>query len=554
MKCFNCQSDVPEGAKLCTNCGSALPAGDPDAVANSQSEPINTDTEPVQVKGPENMAQDAVPTAGAMPVQGVNPPAQGGSQQGYNQQYGGPPQGANYQYGEPLPGSKGGSAPPPARQNGGKIALYILLGVVLGALIVGGIIFIPRWLIGGRADSTETSSAPAIKASQPVAAESSGMPAETTASPNTEAPSETAASTTTSDPANPTETTQTTASAVVKGVVQGEVVDAKTGMLIQNFRIKGESDSGEKITENGSLGIFDFPINPGSWSFTVEADNYISFKIAQIYIDSGVTFHPGETIELVPATSGYPGTVEGSVFDALYNSTISGAKVRVFDVNDDFNPVDGANTESDEDGNFSVVVDPGNYVIVVSDQYHHEETFSVAVVSEETKSGMDYYLAPKVDEGEALVALTWAEKPDDLDLHMRTVEPNGDRPHLHQKDDSFYYSAKSVPELKDTDYYMLGDEKEKFGPEIMVLKKIKPGQKYRFYVHNMSEAGLDDSYTMASSGATITVHTSEGFKDISIEYNPGTVWYAFDYQDGEITTVNRMSNAQSSDLVGAEDE
>ena len=87
-------------------------------------------------------------------------------------------------------------------------------------------------------------------------------------------------------------------------------------------------------------------------------------------------------------------------------------------------------------------------------------------------------LSPLMPEHSARFVLTWNEKPEDLDLHLKSED-------FHIS----YQNKRSVTDKASLDR----DGRKGFGPETITLLDIKPDENYDLYVHRYSSEGQIDN-------------------------------------------------------------
>lgn len=112
-----------------------------------------------------------------------------------------------------------------------------------------------------------------------------------------------------------------------RGMLQGRVVDAATGVTLANVTVALSGTSAASAT-TGVDGVFQFNnLAPGSYSLSISLAGYATVS-TQTTVNANATKDLG-TISLVKSTTATTGTVHGVVTDALTNLPISGAAVTV---------------------------------------------------------------------------------------------------------------------------------------------------------------------------------------------------------------------------------
>ena len=98
------------------------------------------------------------------------------------------------------------------------------------------------------------------------------------------------------------------------------------------------------------------------------------------------------------------------------------------------------------------------------------------------------------------------------------------------------------------------DDTSSYGPETTTIYIQNNTGKYRYYVHDYSNAGQGNSKSMSNSGAKVQVYSQDQL--MSTYYVPtnvvGTLWSVFEYdsETRRITPLNIMSNHSSAGSVG----
>ncbi len=135
------------------------------------------------------------------------------------------------------------------------------------------------------------------------------------------------------------------------------------------------------------------------------------------------------------------------------------------------------------------------------------------------------------------VTLRWAEKPEDLDLHVRT--PDGS--HIFFRD-MCEGSRDEAPFVK-----IDVDHRSGYGPETVTLTKLQPGT-YTFFVHNYSAQNEDDETTFAESGAKVIVYddTNTEVHSFAVPSASGYFWQVFEL-DGASKTITSLQTVGGGD-------
>lgn len=256
---------------------------------------------------------------------------------------------------------------------------------------------------------------------------------------------------------------------------------------------------------------------------------------AMIVVVSGAVYGNVSNNEPLPGCIMNAKTGEGinGVSLAFYKGTsISGAIV--------------ATAVTDEEGNFSVALDDGEYTANATAKGYLAEGihFNVDNSSASLLSGT---LLPLVEGDGYTIVLTWGDHPADLDSHMEC-----DINELGLFDYSGYlhvfYSNKNY--YTSPDYILCNldvDDTTCYGPETISLETAGNNPFY-YYVYNYS--GTDDFY---SSEAVVRVYKgSKLLKTFNIptNENSGRYWNVFAIYKDKIIVNDTVSDSPNLDYAG----
>lgn len=317
------------------------------------------------------------------------------------------------------------------------------------------------------------------------------------------------------------------------GFVTGLIQDAKTEEIISSAAVVAQRvSSSEQVQAGVDEGVYYMFLEPGTYDLTFTAEGYIEEKIYGVVIEEGVVTY--NILLNMVEDEDQKGTAEGRIVDAFDASSIPNAKITVYKGVNNTSGTSVATTTSDNNGYYSVRLEPGNYTLLVSADDYTTGTATVVVLPNDTKRNQDCTLTPNLKEGELRVVLTWGEFPSDLDSHMRGPTPNGGEFHTYYRNKNYMYDSVKYVNLD-------VDDTSSYGPETTSVYVGVDGT-YTYCVHDFSNRSNRFSNGIALSGAQVKVYI--GGHDKPYVFNApnedGTVWRVFQYKDGNITSINSM--------------
>jgi len=217
-----------------------------------------------------------------------------------------------------------------------------------------------------------------------------------------------------------------------------------------------------------------------------------------------------------------PGSVHGTVVDAIYNMPINGAVVCVQGDKCDV---------TDEDGTYAItnIAYGSKLVDAARDGYLPltQETY----VNAGSSITLNFALSPILGDGEFRIVLTWGKNPKDLDAHFWLPYPK--YPHLYLDAPG---SCTGFPNV-----CLDRDDKDGYGPETISIKSLKASGTYTFAVLNYNY-GYPGVPEITQSSAKVQLYGTEGLitQFSAPKKGTGDLWYVFDLDaaTGEVTTVN----------------
>ena len=330
------------------------------------------------------------------------------------------------------------------------------------------------------------------------------------------------------------------------GFVQGSIVDAKTDKPIDgNVSVSAKRVKGHKIFfANTTIGGYSIILPEGIYDISFTYSGYVRETIHNVVVTEGVVTY-NVKLSMVDDKK-EKGTVSGTVKDAIVrdkkvpNATMKFYKGINNTDDDDFI----LNVQSDDDGDYEVSLDPGNYTVVVSaDNYITGKCYVVSIPGSKKKN-QDCTISPVLNEGEIRAVLTWDYHPYDLDSHLLGPTPDGNRFHI------FYYNKNY--DFDGVNYDNLDvDDRNSYGPETISVYKNVNGE-YLYLVHDYTNRHSTDSNSLGNSSAQIKLYVYGKTEPyiFNVPNKPGTVWKVFKISNGEVIPINEMSYESDPSMVG----
>jgi hypothetical protein len=259
-------------------------------------------------------------------------------------------------------------------------------------------------------------------------------------------------------------------------------------------------------------------------------------------------------IPLSPLGAAGAGTVAGSVVNALDDTPVAGATVRIFPgINapsadprtGESAPAMVAETVTDGQGNFVLdSVPAGTYTYAVGTT-GFSLTRGVVVSVGGVTGSLRVALPPAVamGAGDLRVVLSWGDcaggtsntVPCDLDAHVTgpASAPDDGRFHVAYFNEAYLSGLDTIATLDN-------DATGGLGPETVTLRPRSAGA-FKFYVHNYSDGADTGSARLSTAQARVEVyrgaHLVAAFR---APPEPGVLWAVFQYDGTRITPVNDM--------------
>lgn len=222
------------------------------------------------------------------------------------------------------------------------------------------------------------------------------------------------------------------------------------------------------------------------------------------------------------------GTINGVVINAVTGAGVGGASV-VY-------KKDGSvetSTISDETGAFSIVLEAGDYEVVVSAEGFTTETFEKHIAEGETISSEQYVISPALNDDEIRFVLEWEGSPSDLDSYLSGELDNGETFRT-------WYGNREYRSRDKTIAILDVDDMDGYGPETTTLSTT--AGVFRFQVVDFTASG-----TMGSTDATVKIyHGSEEPIVVRVDSSVTNYWDVCEVDHGKISVLNRpMENVQT---------
>lgn len=324
-----------------------------------------------------------------------------------------------------------------------------------------------------------------------------------------------------------------------RGDVKGRVFNSSNEALkgARVTLLNGETAIANAYTnENG-----DFTLNnvaKGTYTLKISANEYKTFT-NKIKVEDG-ELNQQEDIIMVRRNDIGKGTVMGTVIDATNNNKISKVEYKVYI---GWGNSSGDIVATDEcTGDYSIMLEPGNYTIVFTAEKYGTTSINVAI-AENLCVSKDVEMSPEfdIDSSSFRVVLKWGENPRDLDSHMFGPTESNNVFHV-------YYSNKNQGET-----WLDLDDTTSYGPETTTVSTVNDGV-YSFYVHDYTNRGSSNSTTLSNSEANVQIFVGDArYAKIEVPKNVGgTVWHVFDYDSrtDEFKLVNTFSYSNDPGNIG----
>lgn len=239
------------------------------------------------------------------------------------------------------------------------------------------------------------------------------------------------------------------------------------------------------------------------------------------------------------------GVLYGVVRDATNNQPISGAVVRLGDLQQTTNAQGQYRFENVPEASVQVRIDAdttygyaafmvqfesnfraGFYTIQSSKADYSNYAFEGLQVIAGQQTEYNISMSPILTNADLRFVLTWGASPSDLDSHTRT--PSG--AHV-------YYSNRGSMTVAPF-VFLDVDDTNGYGPETTTFAQISPGT-YHFYIYQYSSSG-----SLTTSNAQVKIYSRTGaYQSVDVPTSgTGRYWYVatVDGATGRVTIINRI--------------
>ncbi|MCX7835956.1 MAG: carboxypeptidase regulatory-like domain-containing protein [bacterium] len=298
------------------------------------------------------------------------------------------------------------------------------------------------------------------------------------------------------------------------GTIRGTIRDVNTSAALNGVTVT--TDNQQSTTTNAN-GEYTLTVSEGLRILTATLNTYHT-ATAVVFVNANQTVQQDLYLASVQAT---PGTVTGTVTNAVNNQPIQGATVQVSG---------GPSTTTDAQGNYTLTVEAGSRAIFVTKTGFYPSNVTILQVMSNQTVTQNFSLSPEFvgGSGRFRLVLRWGTNPRDLDSHLLT--PNNGHVAYFSPGDSLN-SPYARLDVDDTD----GE-----GPETITIYQFQNGT-YRYYIHNYS--GTPD---ITTSNAVVYIYDENGLlNQLSIPTSPvngSRYWYVCDIDGAtrRLTVVNQL--------------
>ena len=213
-------------------------------------------------------------------------------------------------------------------------------------------------------------------------------------------------------------------------------------------------------------------------------------------------------------------TISGRVVDSVTGGILSGVTVSTRDTS----------TVTGDDGGYSLAVEDDGSPIQLhfTLEDYIDDVIEVNLPDDGSEIRIDNGLTEILPEGTYRFILTWGEKPSDLDSYM--LEPGRAAP--------IYYGNRGG-NSGSLDW----DDTDSYGPETITITNSNGC--FTYYIHDFTNRDKTSSTALGASGARVRVYNgSNQIASYSVPSGTGNYWTVCRMVNGELITVNRLSNQE----------
>ena len=340
------------------------------------------------------------------------------------------------------------------------------------------------------------------------------------------------------------------------------------GVLSQNndSDLSGVSVSFEKsgttvdTTTTDSSGDFSQILTLGTYTITYSKSGYLD-EIQSITLAADNQTLVASTLKMLP-DSCTSGTISGTIKDAVNNNPVTGVSLSV---RRGVNVTTGTIAKSDTTSNTGTYslssMSAGWYTVETSKSGYITSTFDVYACGD--ISGQNTSISTTLSTGAMRIVLNW-KTSDDLDSHLTGPDNLSGQGHSNAASEQFhdywpisyknFYYATNINNCSGCSDSQLSDNVtldidstsaigSSGGPETVTIAAVRSGT-YRYYVHNFSSRGTNNTNLSASETSVKIYYNNNGTTTVTtynVPNSAGDLWtvFSFDISSG-FTFINEM--------------
>ena len=356
------------------------------------------------------------------------------------------------------------------------------------------------------------------------------------------------------------------------GTIQGSVISQSSSSTLSDVSIsfaKSGSDDDNSTTVNtttDSNGDYSQALTLGTYALTFIKSGYLNETMSATLATDNQTLVV-ETVKML-SESCTSGTITGTIKDAVNNKPVTGVSLSI---RKGLNETSGeviktATTSSTGEYTFSSM-EAGWYTIETSKTGYIKTDFNILVCGDQTDAIMpnqDTSISTILDDGAMRIVLSWKTN-DDLDAHLTGPDNLSGQGHynaahgqfhLYYPDSfrNFYYATNnfscsgcSTSQMSDNVTLDLDSPSaigSDGGPETITIGAVRDGT-YRYYVHNFSSRGTNNT-NLAAAETSVKVYCNDNGTTNVTTYNvpntAGDLWTVYGFNKCGLTLLNEMGS------------
>ena len=356
------------------------------------------------------------------------------------------------------------------------------------------------------------------------------------------------------------------------GTIQGSVISQSSSSTLSDVSIsfaKSGSDDDNSTTVNtttDSNGDYSQALTLGTYALTFSKSGYLNETMSATLATDNQTLVV-ETVKML-SESCTSGTITGTIKDAVNNKPVTGVSLSI---RKGLNETSGeviktATTSSTGEYTFSSM-EAGWYTIETSKTGYIKTDFNILVCGDQTDAIMpnqDTSISTILDDGAMRIVLSWKTN-DDLDAHLTGPDNLSGQGHynaahgqfhLYYPDSfrNFYYATNnfscsgcSTSQMSDNVTLDLDSPSaigSDGGPETITIGAVRDGT-YRYYVHNFSSRGTNNT-NLAAAETSVKVYCNDNGTTNVTTYNvpntAGDLWTVYGFNKCGLTLLNEMGS------------